>query len=122
MASLRKPTARRSSRETAARDCAAVLDSRFFKALCEPVRVDIVRLLLARGRTDLGTLAAELPQDASVISRHLGVLHGAGIARREKDGRHVFYEVDGPAVVRRLEEMLERFRETVPLCCPGASR
>ena len=45
-------------------------------------------------------------------------LHGAGVVRREKLGRQVFFEVDGASVVERLEEILARFRRIVPLCCP----
>jgi hypothetical protein len=40
------------------------------------------------------------------------------VVRREKVGRQVFFEVDGTAVVERLEKILERFRRIVPLCCP----
>jgi DNA-binding transcriptional ArsR family regulator len=106
-------------RRGAAERCAAVLDSGLFRALCEPVRVDLVRLLIARGRSDLSGLAGELPQDASVISRHLAVLHRAGLVRREKEGRHVFFELDGPALVLRLEGIAAQMRRAVPFCCPG---
>ena len=84
------------ARERAASGCAGILDAELFKALCEPVRVEIVRLLIAHGRSDLSSLAAELPQDPSVISRHLAVLHRAGLVRRAKRGRHVYFELDGP--------------------------
>jgi DNA-binding transcriptional ArsR family regulator len=60
-----------------------------------------------------------VPQDRSVVSRHLAQLHHAGIIRREKVGRNVFFEMDGPAVVAQLEDALARFRALVPLCCPG---
>lgn len=110
------------ARESAARDCVRILDARLFRALCEPVRLAIVRRLLARGRSDLGALAAELPQDPSVISRHLSTLHAAGVATRVKEGRHVFYEIDGPEMIRRFEEMLAQLRRAVPLCCPGPKR
>lgn len=112
----------RSARRHAARDCAAVLDSRFFKALCEPARIELVRLLIAEGRSDLGALAKRVPQDASVVSRHLALLHAAGVVRRTKQGRQVFFEVDGPAVVARLEEILGRLRRAAPYCCPGGDR
>ena len=105
-------------RQRAARELAEILDDRIFKALCEPARIGIVRLLIARGCCDLGALAAEMPQDASVVSRHLALLHEAGVVRREKRGRHVFFELDGPAVVERIEGILARFRRVVPLCCP----
>lgn len=107
------------TRSKAAADCASILDGELFRALCEPVRVELVRLLIARGRSDLGALAAELPQDTSVISRHLAVLHRAGLVRREKSGRHVIFELDGPALLARLEAITARLRRAVPFCCPG---
>jgi DNA-binding transcriptional ArsR family regulator len=111
--------ARATARERAAAGCAEMLDSDLFKALCEPVRVDLVRLLIARGRSDLASLAAALPQDGSVISRHLAVLHRAGLVQREKVGRHVLFELDGPGLVARLERIVAQLRRALPYCCPG---
>ena len=109
-------------RRSTAAGCADVLDSTLFKALCEPIRIELVRLLIARGRSDLSTLAAALPQDVSVISRHLALLHRAGVVRREKEGRRVLFELDGPALVERLETILAQLRRAVPFCCPGSER
>lgn len=109
-------------RRRAARRCAASLDSELFKALGEPARVELVRLLIARGPSDLGRLAAQLPQDASVISRHLAVLHRAGLVRRAKSGRHVRFELDGPALLARVEAIAAQLRGAVPYCCPGPQR
>lgn len=107
------------ARQQAANGCAAILDSSLFKALCEPARIELVRLLIAKGRTDLSAIAAELPQDTSVISRHLAVLHRAGLVRREKVGRQVHFELDGPQVLARLERIVAELRSAVPFCCPG---
>ena len=82
---MNAPTAQ--ARRTAARGLAEVVDSKLFRALCEPARIDILRQLTLLGRVDIGTLADRLPQDRSVISRHLGLLRDAGIVRREKRGR-----------------------------------
>jgi DNA-binding transcriptional ArsR family regulator len=109
-------------RQQAATRCAGILDSELFKALCEPVRIELVRLLVARGRSDLGALAAELPQDPSVISRHLALLHRVGLVRREKRGRHVLFELDGPALLARVEGIAGELRRAVPFCCPGGER
>lgn len=105
-------------REGAARRLAAIVDSALFRALCEPARIEIVKLLTARGRSDVQSLTARMPQDQSVVSRHLAVLHRAGVVRREKVGRQVFFEVDGLGIVTRLERMLAEFRAIIPLCCP----
>jgi len=114
--------ATRSKRQQAAKRCAGILDSDLFKALGEPARVELVRLLIARGPSDLGTLAEQVPQDVSVISRHLSVLHRAGLVRREKAGRHVRFELDGPALLERIEAIAAQLRSAVPYCCPGAKR
>jgi DNA-binding transcriptional ArsR family regulator len=110
--------AARRSRARAARQLGAIVDSQLFRALCEPVRMAIVQVLTARGRSDVQSIAARMPQDPSVVSRHLAVLHRAGVVRREKAGRQVFFELDGINVVTRMERMVEQFRSIVPLCCP----
>lgn len=97
-----------------------MVDSELFRALCEPARIEIVKLLTARGRSDVRTLTALVPQDQSVVSRHLAVLHRAGVVRRQKVGRQVFFEVDGLGIVNRMERMLAQFRAIIPLCCPPA--
>ena len=108
----------RRSRARAAHELGAIVDSQLFRALCEPVRIEIVKLLTAQGRSDVQTIAGQVPQDRSVVSRHLAVLHRAGVVRREKVGRQVFFEIDGLNVVTRLERLVERFRSIIPLCCP----
>ena len=112
------PATTRRSRERAAHELAAIVDSQLFRALCEPVRIEIVKLLTAQGRSDVQTIAAQVPQDRSVVSRHLAVLHRADVVRREKVGRQVFFELDGVNIVTRMERMIERFRSIIPLCCP----
>lgn len=113
--------ARRSSpgsRARAARELREIFDEDLLRALCEPVRVALVEFLTARGRSDIATVAESFPQDRSVISRHLASLCRVGVLRREKVGRHVFFAVDGPGVLVRLEKMLDRFRHVVSTCCP----
>lgn len=94
------------------------LDEAFFKALCEPSRVAVFKRVLLLGRADVGEIAKELPQERSVISRHLQVLHEAQIVKATKVGRQVFYEVNGRAIVERLEGLLQRTKGLVSLCCP----
>lgn len=106
-------------RRKAARELDGILESKIFLALCEPARVEILRVLTLWGRSDVATIAARVPQHRSVISRHLAQLHEARFLRREKVGRNVFFEMDGPAVVAQLEDVVTRFRALVPVCCPG---
>lgn len=97
------------------------LDGAFFKALCEPSRVAVLKRVMQLGRADIGEIAEGLPQERSVVSRHLQVLLEAGIVRGTKVSRQMFYEVDGPAVVTRLEAILQHMKSLAPFCCPGTS-
>jgi len=98
------------SRKQAAQQCVAVFDTVFFKALCEPARIAVLQRLILLGRSDIGEIAACCPQDRSVVARHLQQLAEAGIVRAEKDGRHVFYQLDAPAVRTKLEAILQTTR------------
>lgn len=106
------------ARPAASCELTRVLDSNLLAAPCEPVRVDILHVLVARSRMDVQTMAEQLPQDRSVISRHLAVLHRAGVVRREKVGRQVFFELDGSTLLGRLQGMVEGCRRIVAACCP----
>ncbi|MFA6985901.1 MAG: metalloregulator ArsR/SmtB family transcription factor [Arenimonas sp.] len=99
-----------------------ILDTEFFRALCEPARVQIFRQLILQGRSDVGSIAANLPQDRSVIARHLQQMERAGLLRSETDGRHTFYEIDGPAIVSRVDGIAALVRAMVPLCCEPSKR
>ena len=105
-------------REAACRFSGA-LDTAFLRALCEPVRADILTRMIQIGRADVATIAAPFDQDRSVISRHLQILRDAGVVFADQDGRHVYYEIDGPAVLARLRSLTLEIGALVATCCPG---
>lgn len=49
---------------SAADELVEILDSRFFKALSEPVRIQIMKFLIINGRSDIGTIADAMPRTA----------------------------------------------------------
>ena len=104
-------------RERAAKKVIEILDSPFLHALAERARLEVIRVLLLHGPADITKIAAELPQDRSVISRHLATLEEAGIVLSAKQGRHRIYRLDGPAFMRALERIVSEARTLVPLCC-----
>lgn len=95
-----------------------VFDTKFFKALCEPTRVEIIRKLVLSGGCDVGTIAEGLTQDRSVISRHLAILEQACICQTRKVGRRVFYDLDGPHNVEKVASILEAIEPMAYLCKP----
>ena len=108
------------SRQEAARRCVAVFDTGFFKALCEPARIAVLRELILLGRGDIAAIAARLPQDRSVVARHLYQLAAAHIVTAEKEGRHVFYQIDAAAVAERVEGILAITRLLASAMGPAA--
>ena len=96
----------------------AVLDTRFLKALTDATRVQIVKKLILLGTSDVGTIAAGLSQDRSVISRHLTTLEQARITQSRKEGRRVFHSIDGPYVVEKVSLILEALQPMAELCIP----
>lgn len=98
-----------------------VLDSKFLKSLGEPVRVEIIRYLLLNGQVDIGTIAENMPQDRSVISRHLNLMQETGILTAEKAGRHMYYRLNADAFLERFTRITDLvascIKECGPLCC-----
>ena len=113
-----KGVARRASPRPPTKDLISALDSAFLRALTEPARLQILKLLLVRGPANIETLAGLLPQDRSVISRHLAVLHRAGMVGTERKGRDRIHSVDGPGIVAALERILAQAKAIMAGCCP----
>jgi DNA-binding transcriptional ArsR family regulator len=105
-------------RERAAARIVELLDSPLLSALAEPARLDVMRVLLVHGAGDIASIATHLPQDRSVISRHLKTLQDAGIVRSHRDGRRVIYEIDGTRFIGALEGIVSEAKSLAPLCCP----
>ena len=97
---------------------AEALDANFFKAIAEPVRQQIVLILLQYGRSNVQEVARHLVQDRSVVSRHLAFLEQAGFVRSYRVQRFTEYELDGPAVIAKLERLLSHLRIAAQICCP----
>jgi DNA-binding transcriptional ArsR family regulator len=106
-------------RKLAAEDLIKAFDFKFFKTMSEPVRMQILKFLLLNGRSDIATIAENMPQDRSVISRHLNLMSEVGILRSKKETRHVYYEIDGTLFLDKLETIAHQIRECMPICCPN---
>ncbi|MEW5782252.1 MAG: ArsR/SmtB family transcription factor [Pseudomonadota bacterium] len=116
------PPIRPFTREEAIDRAMAMFDDPLFKALQEPARVAVLRRLMLLGRADVNQIAEGLPQERSVVSRHLQQLLEAGLLRMERAGRHRLYEVDGPAVLAKFESLWRQIAAVAPFCCPGGTK
>lgn len=95
-----------------------VYDARLFKALSEPARIQILRYLMLNGRSDIGSITENMPQDRSVISRHLNQMQAAGILVCEKETRYRYYSINSQTFVEKLERFLAQIKKSISVCCP----
>ncbi len=99
-------------------DMVNALDTKLFKVLIEPVRVELLKYLIVHGRSDISTIAEHLPQDRSVVSRHLSLMAEAGLLSSEKETRHVFYTINGQAFLKLFEDIVSKIKKCMAECCP----
>lgn len=65
-----------------------------FRALGDPIRLRIVRMLAENGETCVCKIVEELKMTQPAISQHLAKLKNSGVLRAEKRGQWVFYSLD----------------------------
>ena len=100
------------------KEFAEAYDARFFKTLSEPVRIQILCYLMMNGRSDIGSITENMPQDRSVVSRHLNQMHEVGILCCEKETRHMYYSINAQVFIDKLEGFLTQIKKSVSVCCP----
>jgi DNA-binding transcriptional ArsR family regulator len=68
-----------------------------FRLLGEPMRIKLLDRLRDAPAT-VGELQRALAASQQNVSKHLVILHGAGMVTRTKDGNHVRYSISDPSV------------------------
>jgi DNA-binding transcriptional ArsR family regulator len=113
-----KPGSPTRDARAAAAEMVAMLDSPFLRALTDSSRLEVLRVLMLEGTSNIRALAEHLPQDRSVISRHLKSLEDAGIVKSEWRGRERLFSLDGERFVSTLEDIAAKARAQMQRCCP----
>lgn len=92
-------------------------ESAVFRAVADPTRRDILRLL-SSSRRPVGDLAASFPDiSRPAVSKHLRILRQAGLVAETRDGRRRLYRLRPEtlaAIGRWLAEVESRDAEAVP--------
>jgi ArsR family transcriptional regulator, arsenate/arsenite/antimonite-responsive transcriptional repressor len=81
-----------------------------FRALGDPVRLELLAHIAARGPLCVCNLEEAVPYSQSRISKHLGVLRRAGLVSARRDRNWVYYSVnaDGLEAAREFIDQLEQ--------------
>jgi ArsR family transcriptional regulator, arsenate/arsenite/antimonite-responsive transcriptional repressor len=77
-----------------------------FRALSDPTRREILRLLRDGPRTS-GQIAEQFPIAWATVSRHLGVLRDAGLVLAERDGQQIVYELNTTIFADLVDHLIE---------------
>ena len=77
------------------------------RALGDPTRVRILEVL-ARGEQPVGHIAEALSSQHSTISKHLQVLHQAGLVERRREASAVIYSIASTELVRVMRYLSGR--------------
>ncbi|HEX6316668.1 MAG TPA: autorepressor SdpR family transcription factor [Gemmatimonadaceae bacterium] len=80
-----------------------------FKALADPTRREIIRLLRSGPRTS-GEIADRFPSTWATVSRHLAVLRDARLIIAVRDGQFIRYELNLTVFQDAVDQLLDLVR------------
>lgn len=83
-----------------------------FRVIGEPLRIRILDRL-REGEASVGELTEALSATQQNVSKHLGVLHSAGVVSRRKDGTRVIYEIADQTVFALCETVCGSLQQSV---------
>ncbi len=83
-----------------------------FRVLGEPMRIKLLDRL-RDGEASVGDLQAALGASQQNLSKHLGILHAAGMVSRAKQGNRVVYAISDPSVFELCDMICGGFRRRV---------
>ena len=85
-----------------------------FRALADPVRLELLAQVAARGPLCVCHLQDELEYSQSRISKHLATLRHAGLVTTRREGTWIYYSVaeDALEIARDFIDQLERSLRT----------
>jgi DNA-binding transcriptional ArsR family regulator len=75
-----------------------------FRVLAEPMRIKLLDQLRS-GDATVTELQDALGATQQNVSKHLGILHAAGMVTRTKDGNHVRYSIADEGVFELCEQV-----------------
>ncbi len=75
-----------------------------FRVLGEPMRIKLLDRL-RDGDATVSELQEALGASQQNVSKHLGILHGAGMVSRSKEGNRVVYAISDPSVFELCDQV-----------------
>ena len=83
-----------------------------FRVLGEPMRIKLLDRL-RESQASVGELQEALGASQQNISKHLAILHGAGMVSRTKEGNRVMYAISDPSIFELCDQVCGGVRRQV---------
>lgn len=83
-----------------------------FRVLGEPMRIKLLDRL-REGEATVGELQEVLDASQQNVSKHLGILHAAGMVSRTKRGTSVVYAISDPGVFDLCDQVCGGVRQQI---------
>ena len=81
-----------------------------FQALGDPARLRLMELLFDSEHC-VSELANETNESMSLVSQRLKILHQAGLLRRQRTGKHIYYALADEHVITLLDNAFKHMEE-----------
>lgn len=81
--------------------------TKFFKALSDPTKEKIMRLLRKHQELNVGSLTEKLGLAQPTVSQHLRILSEAGVVKMRKEAREVYYSICSTHIFDTINKFLE---------------
>jgi DNA-binding transcriptional ArsR family regulator len=75
-----------------------------FRVLGEPMRIKLLDRL-RESKASVGELQEALGASQQNVSKHLAILHGAGMVSRTKEGNRVVYAISDPSIFELCDQV-----------------
>ncbi len=82
-----------------------------FRVLSDTNRLRIIQSLLEAGELNVGELVERLDMSQANVSKHLRILHEAGVLARRPQGTSAYYSVADPSISPLCDLVCDRLRE-----------
>ncbi len=81
-----------------------------FRVLGDATRLSILNLLLERRELNVGEICDALGSSQANVSKHLRILHTAGIVARRPEGTAAYYRIADPSITRLCRVVCDRLK------------
>ncbi len=82
-----------------------------FKALADPTRREILRMLHQQPEMSAGQIAEVFDMTAPSVSHHFSVLKAADLISQRREGQQILYSINTSVVEDLMATMFEMFRK-----------